>query len=74
MTGKLLAQLAWVACRDAEAIHDSYAYPPRTPLARDEFEEAERLQRIADDLFEKAEKAGVAGEATGLDALFGAHK
>jgi len=68
LDGLLLAQLAWVADRDADAIADSYAWPPRAPLTPAELEEVERLKGIANELFVKAEALG---QSTGTDAVFG---
>lgn len=69
MTPLLLAQLAHVAYRDAEAIADSYAWPPRPPLTDDELAEIRRLMAIADELSEHARAAGQTNQGT--DALFG---
>ena len=48
--GKLLAQAAVVAQRDAEAIADPYAWPPRAPLSRDEQREVDRLRALSNRL------------------------
>lgn len=69
MEARLLAQLAWVAVRDADAISDSYAWPPRPPLSEEEVAEIERLHDVADRLFARARAAGL--EHDGLAAVFG---
>jgi len=43
MTPDLWEELACIAQRDADAIYDSYAWPPRSALTADERREAERL-------------------------------
>lgn len=47
MTPELWEELASVAQRDAEAIWDSYAWPPRPPLSPEERLEADRLMTIS---------------------------
>lgn len=69
MTGRLLAELAWVAMRDAEAIADDYAWPPRPPMTDDEIKEYQRLRCLSMTLHRKALDAGCVDQGT--DALFG---
>lgn len=66
--GHLLAQLAWVAAKDAEAIADPYAWPPASPTD-EEVREAARLRLLAARLFRRAEAAGYV--ESGLDLVFG---
>lgn len=70
MTGRLLAQLAWVVQREADATGgDRYAWPPPPPVTPDQACEARRLDRIARRLFRAAEKLGVTNNGT--DSVFG---
>ncbi len=80
MNGKLLAQLAWVALRDADALHedpDSFAkgkrFPPGWTRCRDltgeESQEVDRLKALADRLFYRARCGGFTDGGT--DAVFG---
>jgi len=55
MTGRMLAQLAWVAARDAERAEDE--------------NEHWRLHTMASTLFDQAAAKGFAN--TGTDAVFG---
>lgn len=47
MSPDLWEELACVAQWDADAIFDSYAWPPRPPLTDDERAEADRLTCIS---------------------------
>jgi hypothetical protein len=67
--GKLLAQLACVAQRDADAIYDSYRWPPRPPLSDEERFEARRLQALSVQLGYRAAAEGRG--SVGTDELFG---
>lgn len=58
MTPRLLAQLAFVATCDADAIEDRYAWPPRPPLSGAELDDVANLRAVADACFERAEAAG----------------
>ena len=72
MNGLLLAQLSWVALRDAEAIEDHYAWPPRAPLSDEEQREARRLRSVSARLSYRARATAdgpVFGQGT--DECFG---
>lgn len=69
MTGKLLAEIAWVSFNDAEAISDSYAWPARPPLTDDELREYERLRCLSSRLAYRARELGCVEQ--GMNALFG---
>ena len=66
MTPRMLAQLAWVCHHDACALR--HEYTPQQPTL-EEYREAQRLDALADDLFDRACHGGL--EHTGLDAVFG---
>ena len=78
MTGKLLAQLAWVALRDADALiedPDAFAegtspspWGGRADLTEEERREAFRLKVLADRLFYRARAKGFTD--SGTDAVF----
>jgi hypothetical protein len=51
MTTHLLAQLGWVFEREAEAIRDSYAWPPRAALTAEERAAAEYFEATAEAIF-----------------------
>lgn len=72
MTGRMLAQLSWVAQRDADAIAQDYAWPPRPPMTEDEHKEYQRLHCLAMTLYRKALEMGCTDQ--GLDTLFGTRK
>ena len=70
LSGKLLAELAWVAQRDADAVGgDRYAWPPPPPLTPEQRVESDRLRVLADRLAYKARERGFVD--MGGDALFG---
>ena len=69
MNGRILMQLAVVAQRDADAIYDSYAWPPRAPLTEAEIFEARRLEALSRRLSYRATCKGWG--STGFDELFG---
>ncbi len=69
MTGHLLAQLAVVASREAEAITQPYAWPPRGPLTADEQAGVAHLDALSRRLSAEAEAAGCSRQGT--DYLFG---
>lgn len=69
MNGRLLAQVAWVFLRDAEALEGyPYAWPPK-PVAPETRAEADRLHAIARELFDRAAAAGQ--DKNGTDYVFG---
>lgn len=69
LSGKLLAQLAWVASFDASAaLPDPYVGSSKPPT-KEEKREFERLGVLAASLFHKARSAGYF--ESGLDAVFG---
>jgi hypothetical protein len=69
VTGRLLAQLAWIAARDADAaLPDPYAWPPEPPTP-EQLAESRRLNVLASRLFTKAREAGCV--ATAPDEVFG---
>jgi hypothetical protein len=72
MNGKLLAQLAWVAQRDADAqLPDPYKWPERDPPPTEEQRrEYDRLRILCSRLFYHARCAGWVGN-DGTDAVFG---
>lgn len=64
---RLYAQLAFVAVKDAEAIEDEYAWPPRPPLSDAELATVAHLRAVGNEAFERAEALGFEG---GTDAAF----
>ena len=50
----LLEEVACVAQRDADAIRDSYRWPPRPPLTNEERREVDRLDALSRRLFYRA--------------------
>lgn len=70
MTARLLAQLGWVFEREAEAIRDSYAWPPRAPLTSEERAAAEYFEATAETIFRDA-SARDPGAGFGTDYCFG---
>jgi hypothetical protein len=78
MDGKLLAQLAWVALRDADALQedpDAFAegtspqpWGGSVDLTEEERKEVDRLKVLADRLFYRARCQGFT--QSGTDAVF----
>ncbi len=54
MTPELMRELADVAQRDADAILDSYAWPPRPPLSDDEMREYNRLRSVSRTIWHRS--------------------
>ncbi len=69
LSARNLAQLAFVAHFDADAITNRYAWPPREALSTAEVDQIAHLEAISTELFERAEALGWEG---GTDAAFGA--
>jgi hypothetical protein len=67
MGGKLLAQLSWVALRDAEAVDDPYAWP-RRELTPEERLEVDRLRTLSARLWYRAAERGWG--SAGLEEAF----
>lgn len=58
MTGQLLLQLSFVALAEADAIEDTYAWPPRSRLTDEEECEASRLRSLSARLAYRAAEKG----------------
>lgn len=70
----LLAQVAYVFSREADALlPDPYAYPPAPAASPEAAAEADRLNAIANELFVRAdgEGFGADGHGNGTEAAFG---
>ncbi len=73
MTATMLAQLGWLFHVEAEALlPDPYTWPVEQPTP-EALAEAERLQGIASEVFDRADAAGFGadGNGTGTEAMFG---
>jgi hypothetical protein len=68
MTARLLAQLGWVFSCDAEAIREDYAFP-RKVLTDHDIEQAEHLERTANEIFDRVAAADPE-QGTGTDYCF----
>ena len=74
MDARLLAQLAMVFDREAEAhLPDPYAISPEPPASPEAAEEAARLRAIGDAIFRRAKRKGFGKGpgGSGTDAAFG---
>ena len=67
---QLLAQAAWIAWHDSQAIFgDPYAWPPPPAPTDEQKRESDRLRILASRLLLKAREAGYVG-SDGRDAVF----
>ena len=70
MNGKLCAQLAMVAWRDAEAVGgDPYSWPPPPPMTDEQRREGERLRVLSAAMMHRARLLGFFGQS--FDEVFG---
>ncbi len=69
---KLMAEASYVASRDADAITQQYAWPPREPMTDEEIAEVGYLDSLGRRL--SRDSAALGFEDGGTDQLYGSWK